>query len=149
MALVDTVTKVIKVAMEIKKLVETVQRNKEDCKKIAANVERLRAIVACLASTPVANAKTMIDILNGLEESFLRAIKLIKVCQTKNTAWSFLTAGSISKQLREVKAEIMEHVNFAIFSNVVQQSVFITSENPPACSVHYRMVLLKFISTNF
>jgi L1 cell adhesion molecule like protein len=145
MALVDTVTKVIKVAMEIKKLVETVQRNKEDCNKIAANVERLRAIMACLGSTPVANAKTMIDTLNGLEESFLRAMKVIKICQTKNTAWRFLTAGSISKQLREVKAEIMEHLSFAIFSNVVQQIVFTTSENPPACSVHYRMVYIAEI----
>jgi L1 cell adhesion molecule like protein len=126
MDLVNSVAKVVEIANQIKELVEKVNQNKEECKKIATRVERLRAIVACLDNTDVSSEQTMIDALNELEETFLRALKLVKACQTKNVVWLFLTAGNVSKQLREVKDEIMEHMHIANFSNGVQQTVMLT-----------------------
>jgi L1 cell adhesion molecule like protein len=126
MDLVDSVAKVVKIAIQIKELVEKVHKNKEECKKMATRVERLRAIVERLENTGVSSEKTMIDALNEFEETFLRALKLVKACQTKNTVWLFLTAGNVSKQLREVKAEILEHMHTVNLCNGVEQTVMFT-----------------------
>ncbi|KAF7045768.1 hypothetical protein CFC21_054845 [Triticum aestivum] len=126
MDLVASVTGVVNIALQIQELVETVHQNKDDCKKIATRVERLRAIVQCLHDTDVSSTKPMIDALNELEETFRRALKLVKACQAKNIVCLFLRAGNVSKQLREVKDEIMEHMHIANFSNGVQQTVMYT-----------------------
>ncbi|KAM3207472.1 hypothetical protein ACQJBY_062614 [Aegilops geniculata] len=126
MDLVASVTGVVKIAVQIQELVETVHQNKDDCKKIATRVDRLRAIVQCLDDTDLSSAKPMIDALNELEETLLRALKLVKACQAKNIVCLFLRAGNVSKQLREVKDEIMEHMHIANFSNGVQQTVMYT-----------------------
>ncbi|KAF6992987.1 hypothetical protein CFC21_009936 [Triticum aestivum] len=126
MDLVGSVAQIVKIALQIQELVETAYQNKEDCKKIAKRVGRLRAIVERLNSTDVTSEKTMIDALNDLEETFLQALKLVKACQTKNKVWLFLRAGNVSKQLREVKDEMMDHMHIANFGNCAQQTVIIT-----------------------
>uniref|UniRef100_A0A8R7NZZ4 Uncharacterized protein n=1 Tax=Triticum urartu TaxID=4572 RepID=A0A8R7NZZ4_TRIUA len=72
MDLVGSVAQIVKIALQIQELVKTAQRNKEDCKKIAMRVKRLRAIVERLSSTDVSSEKTMVDALNDLEETFLQ-----------------------------------------------------------------------------
>ncbi|XP_037473960.1 uncharacterized protein LOC119350013 [Triticum dicoccoides] len=126
MDLVGSVTQIVNIALQIHELVETVRQNKEDCKKIAMRVKRLRAIVERLNSTDVSSEKIMIDALNDLEETFLQALKLVKACQTRNKVWLFLRAGNVSKQLREVKDEMMDHMHIANFGNCAQQTVIIT-----------------------
>lgn len=126
MDLVDSVAKVVKIAIQIKELVEKVHQNKEECKKMATRVDRLRAIVERLDNTSVSSEKTMIDALNEFEETFLRALKLVKSCQTKNSVWLFLRAGNVSKQLREVKAEILEHMQTVNLCNGIEQTVMLT-----------------------
>uniref|UniRef100_A0ACD5ZGK7 Uncharacterized protein n=1 Tax=Avena sativa TaxID=4498 RepID=A0ACD5ZGK7_AVESA len=126
MDLVDSVAKVVKIAIQIKELVEKVQQNKEECKKMATRVDRLRAIVERLDSTAVSSEQTMVDALNEFEETFLRALKIVKACQTKNNVWLFLRAGNVSKQLREVKADIQEHMQTVSLCNGVELTVMVT-----------------------
>uniref|UniRef100_A0ACD5W7Z3 Uncharacterized protein n=1 Tax=Avena sativa TaxID=4498 RepID=A0ACD5W7Z3_AVESA len=126
MDLVDSVAKVVKIAIQIKELVKKVHQNKEECKKMATRVDRLRAIVERLDSTAVSSEKTMVDALNEFEETFLRALKIVKACQTKNNVWLFLRAGNVSKQLREVKADIQEHMQTVSLCNGVELTVMVT-----------------------
>lgn len=126
MDLVNSVEKVVKIAIQIKELVEKVHQNKEECKNMATRVDRLRAIVQRLDNTSVSSEKTMIDALNEFEETLLRALKLVKSCQTKNSVWLFLRAGNVSKQLREVKAEILEHMQTVNLCNGIEQTVMLT-----------------------
>ncbi|KAM3399716.1 hypothetical protein ACQJBY_004878 [Aegilops geniculata] len=126
MDLVGSVAQIVKIALQIQELVETAYHNKDDCKKIAKRVGRLRAIVERLNSTDVTSEKTMSDALSDLEETFHQALKLFKACQTKNKVWLFLRAGNVSKQLREVKDEMMDHMHIANFGNCAQQTVIIT-----------------------
>lgn len=126
MDLVDSVAKVVKIAIQIKELVEKVNQNKEECKKMATRVERLRALVERLNNTGISSEKTMIDALDEFEETFLRALKLVRACQTKNNVWLFLRAGNVSKHLREVKAEILEHMQTVNLCNGVEQTVILT-----------------------
>ncbi|KAM3399714.1 hypothetical protein ACQJBY_004876 [Aegilops geniculata] len=126
MDLVGSVTQVVKIALQILELVRTVHQNKEDCKNIARRVEMLRAIVEQLKNTDVWRDGTMINALKELEQTFLRALKLVKACQAKNSVWLFLTAGNVSKQLREVNNEMLANLLIAHFSHSVQQTRIIT-----------------------
>lgn len=126
MDLVGSMNQVVNIALQIQELVETVHQNKEDCKTIANRVKRLRAIVECLQNTDVSSEKTMMDELNELEGTFLRALKLIKACQTKNSVWLFLRAGNVSKQLRQVRDDIKEQMDVANFCNGVHQTLIMT-----------------------
>ncbi|CAM0885754.1 unnamed protein product [Alopecurus aequalis] len=136
---VGGVAKVVNVALQINEQVATVHQNKEDCKKLATRVDRLRAIVERLDDTFVSSEQTMIDALSELEETLHRALELVKACQTRNCIWFAIKAGNVSKQLREVKDEIMEHMHIANFSNNLRhwQTIMITRvyiQNPAAVS---------------
>jgi glutamine synthetase type III len=139
MDLVSSVANVVKLALEIKELVETAQQNKELVVTVAKRVERLRAIVECLDNTDVSREQTIIDALNELEETFLRALELVKACQTKNKVWLFITAGDVSKKLRDVKDDIMDHMHIANFSIGVQQTVI----TDPAVKVKISLILTQ------
>jgi len=123
---VGCVTEVVKTAIQIEEVANTVRHNKDECIKIARRVERIRAITACLEDTDVLSEASMINGLNDLEVTLLRALKLTKACQTKNRLWLLLTSRNIAKQLQEVNKEIMEKFYIVNFSFGIRLTVMLT-----------------------
>nr|XP_034607325.1 cysteine-rich receptor-like protein kinase 40 isoform X3 [Setaria viridis] len=115
---VASVEKIVKIGLKIKQAVDTVRKNKEVCLEIRKRVLRFSDILSQLQQTGMLNNNpAMSGPLEDLEETLERGLELVTSCQERrSTIRRFITAGDLSKQLREVKDDILNKVMLASFA---------------------------------
>ncbi|TVU04349.1 hypothetical protein EJB05_50083, partial [Eragrostis curvula] len=124
---VVTVEKIIKIGLKIKEAVDKVRQNKEACLEIRKRVLRYSTMLSQLQQRGVLhNNPEMSGALEDLAETLERALELVMACQERSTISHFVSAGDLSKQLRQMKESISEQVILSLW----------------ALNVHNTMVLL-------
>ncbi|TVU23606.1 hypothetical protein EJB05_25981, partial [Eragrostis curvula] len=124
---VVTVEKIIKIGLKIKEAVDKVRQNKEACLEIRKRVLRYSTMLSQLQQRGVLhNNPEMSGALEDLAETLERALELVTACQERSTISHFVSAGDLSKQLRQMKESISEQVILSLW----------------ALNVHNTMVLL-------
>ncbi|TVU24439.1 hypothetical protein EJB05_26875, partial [Eragrostis curvula] len=125
--------KLFKIGLEIKKAVETVQQNKEECCEIEERVVIVRAILTHLSEATKNEA--MESALEDLYRTLRRALNLIKDCQKKSILCHFCTSGALSKQLCRVRDDITRKIMAVQFATTLQLTLVFTGPNKlGACS---------------
>ncbi|CAD6252785.1 unnamed protein product [Miscanthus lutarioriparius] len=117
---VASVEKIVKIGLRIKEAVDTVRRNEEVCREIRQRVLRFSAILSQLHRTGMLNDDNpaMSGALEDLEQTLGRALDLVAACQGRgrSAVHRLITAGSLSRKLREVKDDISNKVMLASFA---------------------------------
>uniref|UniRef100_A0A287SLN5 Uncharacterized protein n=1 Tax=Hordeum vulgare subsp. vulgare TaxID=112509 RepID=A0A287SLN5_HORVV len=125
---VGSVRQITQVAMAIKVAADTVQKNKSDCRKIAARINRLTAVLSWLESTGMARHPAMSAMLEELEGTMDQALTLVKACQEKNGIAHLFSAKSLSKDLRQVNQDISERMMDAMFATSAQVTITLVTQ---------------------
>ncbi|WVZ49887.1 hypothetical protein U9M48_001209 [Paspalum notatum var. saurae] len=114
---VAAVEKIVKLGLKIKDAVDTVSHNEEECNEIRRRVLRFSAILSQLQQTGMMNdSPALSGALEDLEETLARALELVTACQERTTIRRLVTAGDLSKKLRQVKDDILNKVMLASFA---------------------------------
>ncbi|KAG2557536.1 hypothetical protein PVAP13_8NG217603 [Panicum virgatum] len=155
--LVGSVEKIISIALAIKEAVETVRHNKKEGVDIGRRVMRIRALLSqLLALETTTKEPAMGDTVGALEETLCRTRKLVTECQQKNMVRRFVGASDLSKQLREVKQDISDHMMDGLSAANVNSTIMLTNIQraaaaPPGLQVLDEVLLnpgQTFIRTN-
>ncbi|KAL6908108.1 hypothetical protein ACP4OV_002278 [Aristida adscensionis] len=135
------VEKIIGLAFAIKKAVETVRENEEECRGIEHRVVRVSELLSLLnRESDIMKHQAMSTALEDLEDAVSRAHEIIVACQGKNIMCLFCVAGKLAKKLRQVQDDISHKMMHAIFaSNVV---IFV------ATKIQHSALLPFFVPTN-
>jgi L1 cell adhesion molecule like protein len=106
--LLGTVAKIVELALSIKKAVETVRHNEQECRVIEKRVGRVSRIVGGFKEevTAATNGKLSAD-LEDLVEALDGALKLVTECQRRRLR-RFIAPGGIAEKLRRVQIEISD-----------------------------------------
>ncbi|CAO2145016.1 unnamed protein product [Urochloa humidicola] len=118
-----SVDKVIKLALSIKKAVQTVRRNKERCYGIEKLVSRVSAILVHLEATGMINELAMSAALEDLVETLDSALEKITWCQKKHYLSRIIAAGDVAEQLHRVHDDISNKMMLAMFATQVHSTV--------------------------
>ncbi|CAL4990464.1 unnamed protein product [Urochloa decumbens] len=120
-----SVDKVVKLALSIKKAVQTVRRNKERCYGIEKLVSRVSAILVHLQATGMVNELAMSSALEDLVETLDSALKKITYCQKKHYLSSIIGSGDVAEQLHRVHDDISNKMMLVMFATHVHSTVLI------------------------
>lgn len=116
--------RVVKVALAIKKAVETAKQNKEDCVKIGERAAEVSTHMKRLKeNTKAMEDPLMSDTLKSMEETLQRALKLVNECQRKHVVLHYLNAGGMSKKLRQVQEDISYKLWNGVLATVVDTRI--------------------------
>ncbi|XP_039841112.1 uncharacterized protein LOC120701002 [Panicum virgatum] len=102
---VGTITKVIEVALKIKRAADTAKQNEDVCKQIKDRVDILsKTLSQHKNNTELMNNLAVAAALEALDETLGEALQLVMECQQETKVVCLLyTAGNLSQQL--IKAE--------------------------------------------
>ncbi|CAL5020462.1 unnamed protein product [Urochloa decumbens] len=120
-----SVDKVVKLALSIKKAVQTVRRNKVRCHGIEKLVSRVSAILVHLQATGMVNELAMSSALEDLVETLDSALKKITYCQKKHYLSSIIGSGDVAEQLHRVHDDISNKMMLVMFATHVHSTVLI------------------------
>jgi hypothetical protein len=121
------VDNIIQLVLAIKKAVETVRENKDECDDIQRRVLRIKILLSLLRKSEMMKHQAMSDALEDLGSALSRALEVVKSCQARNILCRFCASGKQAKKLRQVRGDISETMMVAIFAtNVV---VYVESES--------------------
>lgn len=134
-----SIPKIISLAQEVKKAVETVRENKKECRDIEKCVSLNSALLQLLEDkTEIMKSKVMREALLDVAESFEEALKLVNECQQRHdvsisiSCWRYTSnlwkAGDLAKELRKVKKEIRQKVDQASLAAGVNVNILLTSK---------------------
>ncbi|CAL4990430.1 unnamed protein product [Urochloa decumbens] len=119
LAKVDHISQLV---LAIKKAMETVRRNEEECADIQQRILRIKALVSILEKSDVfTQSHTMSVALQDLSNAVSRALDAVIACQqSRNNLCRFCVSLKQARKLRQVKADISETMMVAMFAaNVV------------------------------
>ncbi|XP_039823338.1 uncharacterized protein LOC120685459 isoform X5 [Panicum virgatum] len=121
------VDNIIQLVLAIKKAVETVRENKDECVDIQRRVLRIKILLSLLKKSEMMKHQAMSDALEDLGNALYRALEVVKACQARNILCRFCASGKQAKKLRQVRGYISETMMVAIFAtNIV---VYVESES--------------------
>ncbi|CAM0877167.1 unnamed protein product [Alopecurus aequalis] len=123
-------TKILNLALEIKKAVDTVQQNKKDCHAIGKLAARVTEIMKPQQDNgDIMQNPAMRDPLKDMEESLECALNLVTKCQEKHFVRHLFTAASMSKQLKEVKDDINQNMLLGIYATTADMNIAWREQN--------------------
>ncbi|KAL6653662.1 hypothetical protein ACP70R_008586 [Stipagrostis hirtigluma subsp. patula] len=135
------VEKIIDLGFAIKKAVETVRENKEECRGVERRVLRVSELLSLVKESEMMNHHAVSSSLEDLEDAVSRAHKVIMACQGKNILCLFCAAGKLAKKLSQVQNDITHKMMQAIFASNIVMFVMTTK-------IQYSPRLPFFVSTN-
>ncbi|KAM3354834.1 hypothetical protein ACQJBY_025533 [Aegilops geniculata] len=106
---VSTVTKIVEVALKIKKAADTVKQNEDACKQIKGRVEILSTTLSQYQNnTELMNNSAVRLALDALADILGEALKLVTDCQEEDTNFPCLlySSGKLSQELMKVEQHI-------------------------------------------
>ncbi|CAN6342848.1 unnamed protein product [Urochloa humidicola] len=114
---VGTITKIVEVALKIKKAADTVKQNEDECMQIKDRVE----VLSSTLSQHQENAELMNNFavraaLEALGETLGEALGLVTECQETKFVCLLCTAGSLSKKLTKLEQRISNKNMDAMFA---------------------------------
>ncbi|KAJ1276680.1 hypothetical protein BS78_05G233100 [Paspalum vaginatum] len=106
--LFSIIISIIKLAVNVKKAVDTVGSNREECRRIRRLVATVRTVVeGMMKRTPKAmEDEGMVQSLRGLEDALERSLELVVACQKMNVLRGGIEAGDVADKLRQVYQDI-------------------------------------------
>jgi len=115
---VGTITKVVEVALKIKKAADTAKQNEDECKQIKDRVDILsKTLSQHKNNTELMNNLAVAAALEALDEILGEALKLVMECQEETRIVCLLyTAGNLSQQLIKVEQRISSKNMDAMFA---------------------------------
>ena len=115
---VGTITKVVEVALKIKKAADTAKQNEDECKQIKDRVDILsKTLSQHKNNTELMNNLAVAAALEALDETLGEALQLVMECQQETRVVCLLyTAGNLSQQLIKVEQRISSKNMDAMFA---------------------------------
>ncbi|KAL6654612.1 hypothetical protein ACP70R_008077 [Stipagrostis hirtigluma subsp. patula] len=124
----DSVERIVNLALKIKEAVETVRQNEKECRDIERCVARVSALLRRLdETTETMKDEVVRDALEDLAGSMERALELVAECQRRHVVRRFLGAGDMAKELCRVQDDILRKLTLGNFATNVQASIMLTS----------------------
>ncbi|OQU85299.1 hypothetical protein SORBI_3004G212600 [Sorghum bicolor] len=120
---IGTAKQIVKMALAIRRAVQTVRRNEEECRDIEQLATRVSSILSQLLETAAAAATSdpaMDGAMAALERSLDRALKLVTSCQKRSTMHRVCAAGAMARQLRRVQDDILRQMVLGVFATTTQ-----------------------------
>lgn len=116
--------RIVKVALAIKKAVETAKQNKEDCVKIGERAAEVSTHMKRLKENSKAmEDPSMSDTLKSMEETLERALKLVNECQRKHVVLRYFNASGMSKKLHQVQDDISYKLWNGVLATVIDTRI--------------------------
>jgi hypothetical protein len=131
---VGILERIVKLALTINDVADTVRQNRELFGEIRARAVRVSAPLSLLPAESAAalnDEPAMRGALEDLEASFQRALELVAACQETATACLLCTVGKQSGRLRRAQDDISQNVMTVILTTNVQTIVILTRNPPP------------------
>jgi L1 cell adhesion molecule like protein len=118
---IGTANQIVKIALAIRRAVQTVRRNEEECRDIEQLATRVSSILSQLLETAAATSDPAMDgAMAALEKSLDRALKLVTSCQKRSTMHRVCAAGAMARQLRRVQDDILRQMVLGVFATTTQ-----------------------------
>ncbi|KAF8672906.1 hypothetical protein HU200_049150 [Digitaria exilis] len=120
------VEKITEIASMITKTVETVKKNKEECRGIEKLVRRVCDLLSLLKESEIMRHGAVSGPLKDLRDAISRAHEVVTACQGRNIMCRFRRDRKLAKKLNLVKGDITQGIMCVIFATQVA-SVFVVT----------------------
>lgn len=90
--------------------VQTVQRNKVECRQLVNQVTMIRDLLQMLQQSDIMQRPEIRRELDGLEETLRQAYMLVTSCQQSNIMHRFFMSGNQAQQFQDVRNRIDSHL---------------------------------------
>jgi L1 cell adhesion molecule like protein len=145
--------RIVKVALAIKKAVETAKQNKEDCVKIGERAAEVSTHMKWLKENSKAmEDPSMSDTLKSMEETLERALKLVNECQRKHVVLRYFNASGMSKKLHQVQDDISYKLWNGVLATVIDTRIALEKQIQSAIDTplhQHQQVTLVLLISNF